>query len=258
MHAFSKETILSIPLPIRIDQSARKRYHLAVSDQPKVETEAPVHEAGCMERIVALAVVLLIASLGYAVYLVFQPQNLSDLKSDAVEARDLKSVFSQSIEGSYPLTITEDEINAYFAKTLALKQGGACSGFVQLEKVLVRLEKDRAEIIMVRRVCGHPFTLSTWVSFEQTENEQGEIKTIVNFTGGPLALAPGINRGGRFGKLVVPQGFVLMIRPGYEALAAQYTEEIRLGFEEMSRIRIEENALILDPRFHQNSDSFGF
>lgn len=229
-----------------------------MSDKPKVEKDSPVAEAGCLERIVALAVVLLIASLGYAVVLVFQPQNLSDLKDDATEARDLKSVFSQSIEGSYPLTISEDEINAYFAKTLSAKQGGACAGFVQLEKVLVRLEKDRAEIIMVRRVFGRPFTVSTWVSFEQTEGEGGEVKTNVNFTGGPLSLAPGIDRGGRFGTLVVPQGFVHMIRPAYETLAAQYTEEIRLGFEEMSRIRIEDNALILDPRFHQNSESFGF
>ena len=56
----------------------------------------------------------------------------------------------------------------------------------------------------------------------------------------------------------MPQGFIHLIRPAYEALAAQYAEEIHLGFESMSRIKIEDNALVLDPRFHQGSETFGF
>ena len=55
-------------------------------------------------------------------------------------------------------------------------------------------------------------------------------------------------RGGRFGKLVVPQGFLLLVMPAYEKLVPLFREEIHLGFEEMARIKIEKNRLVLDPR----------
>ena len=55
-------------------------------------------------------------------------------------------------------------------------------------------------------------------------------------------------KGGRFGQLVVPQGFLLLVLPAYEQLAALYRKELELGFEEMSRITLADGKLILDPR----------
>jgi hypothetical protein len=52
---------------------------------------------------------------------------------------------------------------------------------------------------------------------------------------------------------VVPQGFLMLVVPAYEQLAGIYQEEIHLAFEEMSRIRIEPNRLVLDPRPDGNS-----
>ena len=39
-----------------------------------------------------------------------------------------------------------------------------------------------------------------------------------------------------------------MVLPAYQKLAAVFTEEIHLGFEEMARITIEKKLLVLNPR----------
>jgi hypothetical protein len=236
---------------------------VAVSESPVNRVEPNPRRAGSLERAAVLGVVLLISGLAYVLVLVFQPQNLADIRTgndpvNPIAARDLTKVFSQSIEGSYALRLSEDEINAYLAKTLAVKQGGALGGMVTLEKVLVRLETDRAEVIMVRKIGGWPMTTSMWVAVNQTENAKGEIETHIDLDGGPMPVFSFVSRGGRFGKLVVPQGFLLLVRDSFAGLAAQYPEEIRLGFEEMSRIRIEKGALVLDPRFDQTSGLMDF
>lgn len=210
-----------------------------------------------------MGVLLLIAGFACALVLIFQPQNTNDIGTgtdpvNPIVARDLNKVFSKAIEGSYPLRITEDELNAYLTKTLEIKQEGMTAGFVKLEKVLVRLEEGRAEVIMVRKLGDWDFTVSMWVAVNQTENARGEIETLIELDGGPMPLFSFLERGGRFGKLVVPQGFLLLVRPSFIALAEQYPEEIRLGFEEMSRIRIEDGVLVLDPRFDQTSSMRDF
>jgi hypothetical protein len=214
-------------------------------------------------RALSLIVMLLIAGFAFVLVLIFQAQNLDDVRTgndpvNPTTARDLNKVFSEAIAGSYPVRISEDEINAYLVKTLESKQDGLAAGYVKLEKVLVRLEEGRAEIIMVRKLGDIDFTLSMWVAVNQTENARGEIETLIELDGGPMPLFSFVDRGGRFGKLVVPQGFLLLVRPAFTALAEQYPEEIRLGFEEMSRIRIEDGVLVLDPRFDQTSSMLDF
>lgn len=208
-------------------------------------------------------VVMFIAALGYALLLIYQPQNLSDIgtgedPAHPVTARDLPQVFSKAIEGSYPLRVSEEEINAYLEKTLSARQGGALGAVVTLEKVLVRLENERAEIIMVRKCAGRTLTTSMWVAIEQTEDDQGRVETHIDPNGGPMQFLPFIDRGGRFGRLVVPQGFLHLVQSSYASLAGLYPEEIRLGFEEMARIRIEEGALVLDPRHDQGAGMMDF
>ncbi len=234
-----------------------------MSHSPESPAEKAAVRSRRFDRMATLGVVVLIAGLAYALVLVFQPQNLSDIRTGndpvhPITARDLNQVFSQSIEGSYALHLSEDEINAYLAKTLKTAQGGALGGLVKLEKVLVRLETDRAELIMVRRIGDWPMTTSMWVAINQTENAKGEIETHIELDGGPMPFFSFVSRGGRFGKLVIPQGFLLLVRHSFAGLAEQYPEEIRLGFEEMSRIQIKKGELVLDPRFDQTSDMLDF
>jgi hypothetical protein len=110
------------------------------------------------------------------------------------------------------------------------------------------LEDGRAEVVMARRVLGRPFTVSMFLKVEQPEGLKG-VKTEVQLQGGPyLESLPQPRQGGRFGELVVPQGFLLLVLPAYKKLPDLFRDEIRLGFEEMARIKIEKNRLVLNPR----------
>ena len=95
---------------------------------------------------------------------------------------------------------------------------------------------------------GRPFTVSMFVQVEQLQGAQrcpNRSPTSRRSLSRERAEA---SRGGRFGRVVVPQGFLLLVMPAYQKLAAVFKEEIHLGFEEMARIKIEKNRLVLDPR----------
>lgn len=211
-------------------------------------------KGSCLGKLVTLVAMAGVAGLAAALYFVGQPQDLSDLKSSVPgkPARNLRTVLQTAVDRSYPVPLTEDEINLYLKQTLKAKQGGLLGEVVRLDGVRVRLEEDRAEIVIERTAMGYPLTLSMYVRVEQTLDMNGKPSTSILRDGGPmLPQAPRLERlvkGGRFGKLVVPQGFLLLVLPSFEKLAALYREELRLGFEEMSRVRITEGKLLLDPR----------
>lgn len=198
-----------------------------------------------------------LCGLGTAVFFVTQPQDLSDIggygpASAGESSRDLRAVLRASLDRGHTLTLGETEINRWLGRTLTAKQGGPLADKISMERVCVRLEDDVAEVIMERSVFGKPFTVSMFVKVEQTEGSGGQ-RTVVHRHGGPYTPdLPKPMRGGRFGKLVVPQGFLILVVPAYEKLAETYREEIRLAFEEMAVIRIESNRLVLDPRQNPN------
>ena len=139
------------------------------------------------------------------------------------------------------------------ARTLLARQGGLLSEHVSLDGVWVRLEKDRAEIVMERRILGRPFTVSNYVQIEQIEEGVGRTTTRILPHGGPYVSGGKINRGGRFGRLVVPEGFLHLTMPAYRALAAVYGKVTDDGWEsdlqlgEMARVKIDDGRLTLDP-----------
>lgn len=209
----------------------------------------------CLGKLVVLTALLGVAGLGAAVYFIGKPQDLGDIKgreAGLTAAPDLGVVLKRAIDENYKVTLTEEQVNRYLQQTLAAKQGGALGEFVTFTGVSVRLEENRAEIIMERSFMEHPLTLSMFVRVEQTLDVQGRTQTTVMRDGGPFVpQLPRLERlvkGGRFGSLVVPQGFLLLVLPGFEKLADVYKNELHLGFEEMSRITIADGKLILDPR----------
>jgi hypothetical protein len=218
----------------------------------------PKRKGSCLGKLVALFSFAGVAALGVAVFFITQPQDLSDIKgrpsglTAPPKTRDLRAVLQNSVDRNYPLTLTEEEVNLYIRQTLASKQGGALGSQVSLDGVSVRLEDGRAEIITERTIAGRPLTLSMYVRVEQQIDVHGKVHTMIAREGGPFF--PQIERtekfakGGRFGQLVVPQGFLLLVMPQFEKLATIYERELHLGFEEMSRIKLEKGKLVLDPR----------
>lgn len=202
-----------------------------------------------------------LGGLGAAGYFVSQPQDMSDIEGRGQEAvgrssRNLEGVLSKALKGGYELNLTEEDINLYLRDTLEMKQGGFLGEWVKLEDVAVRLEKDRAEVIQVRSIQGHEMTISMYVKILQTEEPNGTILTEISCNGGAFHKdLPRPLVGGRFGKLPVPQGFLHLVLPSFENLAAVYrdaeskkpTKEVDY-IEEMVRIRMEEGKLVLDSR----------
>jgi hypothetical protein len=218
---------------------------------------------GCFGRLTFLFVVLLLGGFAAALYFIAQPQTMDDVSGYRVgggsgHSRDLRKVMENAVERGYPVTISEAEINRYIRRTLKTRQGGTLSKWVSIKGVAVRLEDGRAEIIIERRIAKHDFTVSMYLNIEQTEDAEGSIKTALNLHGGPFfEQVPWLNRGGRFGQLVVPQGFLVLVLDSFRAIAKDYESELNLAFEKMTRIRIEKNQLVLDPRLPGNSMGLG-
>lgn len=208
---------------------------------------------GCFSKLALLILLAAAIGLGLAFFLATRPQDLSDLggygpTAKPLPERDMKAVLKNAIDRGFAVTLSESEVNQWLGRTLQTRQGGLLKEKVTLDRVWVRLEEGRAEVIMERKFFGKPFTTSMYLQVERMEGEKGTV-TEVRMHGGPYHPdVPNPPRGGRFGKLIVPQGFLLLVMPAYEKLAAVYSEELKLGFRDMSRISIEKGKLILDPR----------
>jgi hypothetical protein len=225
------------------------------------EPSKPKSSGSCLGKLVVLILLCGVLGLGSALFFIAQPQDLTDIggygpAAKNASARDMKVVLKNSIDRGFPVTLTETEINLWLGRTLEAKQGGLLEKQVAFERVWVRLLDGCAEVVMERRIMGHPFTVSMFLRVEQLQGAKG-VLTEVHMDGGPYhANLPKPPKGGRFGRLVVPQGFLLLVKPAYEKLVPLLQEEITLGFEEMARIKIEENRLVLNPR-EPESDILG-
>ena len=204
---------------------------------------------GCFSKLLFLILLVAAIGLGAAIFSAVQPQDLSDLKSaNAMPERDLKLVLKNAIDRGYPVTLSEAEINQWLGRTLVTKQAGILEGKVTLDRVWIRLEEERAEIIMERHFLGRPFTVSMYLKVEKLEDSKGVV-TDFQPNGGPfLKDFPHPPKGGRFGKLVVPMGFLYLVLPAYQKIGVLFPEEVDLGFTSMTRIKIEKGNLVLDPR----------
>ena len=225
----------------------------------------PKPKGGCLSKLATLVVFVGLVGLGAAIYFIALPQDLSDIAgrgpaAEGKESRNLKAVLKNATEGGYPLKLTEEEINLYLRDTLAFKQDGALADWVKLEGVMVRLEDDRAEVIMERSIMGYPMTVSMYLRVEQTEKPDGGIQTRIFRNGGLYQdWLPKPAVGGRFGQLPVPEGFLLTVMPAFQKLAQIYREPVPAGsmlrrkpvkeidfIEDMARIAIEDGQLVLD------------
>lgn len=224
------------------------------------ESSKPKSGGSCLGKLLFLFVLAGAAGLGAALFVIARPQDLTDIGGygpglKAAPVREMTAVLKNSIDRGYPVTLTETEINQWLGRTLAVKQGGLLAGQVSLERIWVRLEDGHAEVVMERSIMGKPFTVSMFLRIEQLQGFK-RVETQVHLDGGPYHESiPKPPKGGRFGQLVVPQGFLLLVKPAYDKLVPLFREEIRLGFEEMARIKIEKNRLVLDPRDPANDPS---
>lgn len=227
--------------------------HLMLITSPMADSPMPAPENRRAPNVLVVMVLLAVAGLVVALLSLSTPQNLKNIGGYAVTSKsgtawDMKTVLQGAIDRKQPLTLTERHINLWLARTLTPRQGGFFSRVISLDRVWIRLEDKRAEVIQERRIFGQPFTVSMFLKVEQSHGDHGAL-TQIHLHGGPyFENLPQVRRGGRFGNLVVPQGFLLAVIPSYQKLARLFSEEIHLGLEEMAHIQIAKGRLILDPR----------
>ena len=208
---------------------------------------------GCLGKLLLLSIFTGVMGIGVACFLIVQQQDLSDIggygpSAKTTPVRDLKVVLQNSLERSFAVTLTETEINQWLGHTLTTKQGGLLASQISLQRIWVRLDDGMAEVILERKCMGKPFTVSMFLMIDQIQGPKS-VQTEVQLHGGPYHPSiPFPPRGGRFGKLVVPQGFLHLVLPAFEKLPPLFHDEIELGISRMSRVKIEKNRLILDPR----------
>jgi len=208
---------------------------------------------GCFSKLMLLVLALALGGLAAGVFYAAKPQDMTDIGGFGpvpanAQERDMKAVLKSAIDRNYAVTLSEAEINRWLNRVLVTKQGGFLAESVKFEHVWVRLEPNRAEIVMERSFLGKPFTTSMYLHIEQEEDMKGQVVNIAP-NGGPYV--EGLQhppKGGRFGQLVVPQGFLYLVKPAYEKLAGLFAEEIELAFRRMARVTIEDNRIVLDPR----------
>lgn len=228
------------------------------------DDELKKEKGGCLGKLAGLLVFAVIVGLGAAIYFITLPQDLSDiggnspsLTAPASPPRDMKAVLTKAIEGDYSVQLSETELNHWLARELKLKQGGELADWVTLKRVYVRLREGIAEVIIERDVAGYPLTTSMFLQVEQTETAKGLSTQLHLHGGGFHEMVPIPTRGGRFGQLTVPQGFLIMVMPDFRKIAGLFETEIDLGFQRMSRIRIEDKRLTLDPKKPTRSGDTG-
>jgi hypothetical protein len=224
------------------------------------DSSTPASKRSYAGQLLTLILMLAVLGLGAAMIRITQPQPLKDIDGYLPElkpapVKNIRALLKGALEREYPVTLTETTLNRWLARTLVAKQGGLLARKVSFERVCVRLEDGYAEVIMVRQFFGRPMTVSMFLTIERIHGPKGAV-TEVNLHGGPYHKSlPLLLRGGRFGRLVVPQGFLLFVLPAYQQLAELFHAETHLGFEEMAVIKIEKHRLILDPRKPKGSEA---
>jgi hypothetical protein len=224
-------------------------------------SQSPENRGGCVGKVFGLVVLVLLAAVAFGVLAIFKAQDLTDLEgygeSDEAQGRNLKVVMEDALERGYTAKITEEDLNRYLRRTLAVEQQGALAGNVELKQVGIRLEEGRAEVVLERELFGRPFTVSMYLRIEQYEKPDGRIVTQIFRNGGSFhekVSRPAL--GGRFGSLPVPEGFLHLVLPSFADLVGVYRRtkvEMEAGeprreldlIDEMSRIEIHEGELVL-------------
>ncbi|MGA0900791.1 MAG: hypothetical protein ACO3SO_10335 [Luteolibacter sp.] len=208
---------------------------------------------GCVARALFGISVFCSLMLAVAIVAMLLPQDLSTINgygdgAQIGKARDLKAVMRESLQRGHEITLSEGEINRWIGQTLKVEQKGLLGSVVKIDGLGVRLRPDEAEIVIERSFRGFKSTQSMLLQVSVDADERVSSKEVI-LHGGPIAgFFPALKRGGRFGCLTVPQGYIHLVKPAFFQLGDVYQEELDMAFRKMQDIRIEQGQLVLTPR----------
>lgn len=177
---------------------------------------------------VAVAVFLLFTgSLIVMVCRMWSPQSLNDVAGyqDQGNSRDL-SVMLKNANGA-EVSFTEGELNRYLRDTCRMRQTGLFSLIAHVQGVAVRCQDGYVEIV-VDRIIGANMHQTTAVNLTfRQETDHGRPVLKIDFHGGE-PLYGSMPRGGKIGRVGVPQRHMEMLKPALETLLDCYPEIVSL------------------------------
>jgi|GEM_PF-1505848 len=177
--------------------------------------------------VAALVFILFTGWMISTVWRMWSPQSLNDVAGyqDQGSSRDLL-VMLKKANGS-EVSFTEGELNRYLRETCRMRQTGLFSLIAHVQGLAVRVHDGYAELV-VDRIIGANIhqTTSVNISFLQ-ETHLGRPELKVAFHGGE-PLFGSVPRGGKIGRVEVPQRPVEMLKPALETLLDCYPEFVRI------------------------------
>ncbi len=169
-------------------------------------------------------------------YLTFGNQSLKDLGGyeqrigeEEISVRNLRKVMMSAIDNRRDLSLSEEELNLYLAKSIKLSQEGFLSSYTEVKGLWVSLTQDRAELIIEREFFGRKQTVSMYIEIK----DDGGIGRYVSYPGG------------RLGQVAILSGHLLLVMNGFESIAARYQTEVNLITKRFDSFRFEEGKLLL-------------
>jgi hypothetical protein len=210
-----------------------------------------------LRRLFILIAFLMVAGLGMGVYLSFQPQDLTTISGYSPDDRservtDVPDMIRTAAKNRQPIVLSEKQVNSWLAENLKVRQEGVFAKETELKGVWVRFDEaegGRAEFIIERKIRDITHTTSMFLRFQRRKKEDESFTTTVSKDGGSFLGT--ILIGGRFGKLKIPQGFLLFTQSAYANLGALFEEEFTIIEQNIikegaGRIIFEEKKMRID------------
>ena len=220
-------------------------------DDEEMEEERPVRTPfSLLGNLIFIFTLSIILGIGWVVYQTWLPQDLSDLPGyrQADVAPNIPELLRQANKKNAALTLTESDVNRYLASTLKASQNGILSPLARPNGVGIRFHDNYMEIIIERRIGISTLqTVSMYITIVQEVAGNSSLPvTRLEFCDSAEKNNV-VSRGGTLGRLVVPQGYMIVLRPAFENLAHAYKDILDSIVDSGKIIRISEGRVDLLP-----------
>lgn len=177
------------------------------------------------------------------------PQDLSDIEGydDTLPSRNLERLICRKAPLREVIVIPEADVNRYLRDTCRIRQDGFFSIFSQGHGIAVRFHDGYAELI-IDRVFGRDThqTTAVNISFTREVKDEDAPELHVALRGGKPIFGT-IHRGGRIGKLAIPQRHIVILQPALETLKSSYPAICDVLLENGYCPFFEEGRVVLRP-----------
>lgn len=172
----------------------------------------------------ATSIFLIFAAVLYWLLIsMWTPQDLTDVAgyTDKGAARDLTALLRNANGGE--VAFTEAEINRYLRDTCRMRQSGVMAILSHSEGVALRIHNGYCELV-IDRIIGSNLhqTTSVYLTFYRA-TEHGRPVVGVSYSGGEPLLGS-TQRGGRIGRVSLPEHCMRMLQPSVETLLTCYAD----------------------------------